>query len=166
MPSETLNPKRPPPPPQELDLCTMRSEDQDFTAEFSLPAQSTSECVALALWFDTDFSERHCRQHPVKLTTSPHSPVTHWAQTILLLKAPLLLQPVDVTGGVGGGGGGSAAPGDGRATASAITCRLSMVRSCLKHRSMDISLEYGADMSDGSRVKEAVIYHMNVTSES
>ena len=33
------------------------------------------------LWFDTEFSDRFCKEKPVLLTTSPHEGQTHWAQT-------------------------------------------------------------------------------------
>lgn len=36
---------------------------------------------ALVLWFDTEFSDRFCKEKPVLLTTSPHEGQTHWAQT-------------------------------------------------------------------------------------
>lgn len=44
------------------------------------------ECHAFVLWFDTDFSPRFCKEHPVKLSTSPYTPQTHWCQTVLVLR--------------------------------------------------------------------------------
>ena len=50
------------------------------------------EAHALVLWFDTEFSGRFCGERPVTLSTSPHGPQTHWAQTVLTLRQPVLLQ--------------------------------------------------------------------------
>jgi protein arginine N-methyltransferase 3 len=50
------------------------------------------EAAALVLWFDTEFSARFCAERPVALSTSPAGPQTHWAQTVLTLRAPVLLQ--------------------------------------------------------------------------
>ena len=50
------------------------------------------EAHALVLWFDTEFSARSCAERPVTLSTSPHAPQTHWAQTVLTLRQPVLLQ--------------------------------------------------------------------------
>jgi len=44
------------------------------------------ECTAVVVWFDVEFSQRFCKEHPVTLTTSPFSKQTHWAQTVLPLK--------------------------------------------------------------------------------
>ncbi|KXZ55523.1 hypothetical protein GPECTOR_2g1072 [Gonium pectorale] len=165
---------------RDLDLCTMRPEDQDFTADFRLEALPAAEAGegqegqaaaaavpgtaggeqevgAIALWFDTAFSSRHCAEHPVLLSTSPLSPPTHWAQTLLTLRRPVRLAPA---------GGGAAGAAGGPPTASVISGRLSVVRSRAKHRSLDIGLQYRAEMSDGSVVEEAQLYHMSVTAPS
>lgn len=106
-------------PKQELDLCTMTPGDQEFTAAFTLtalPSVSTPTlCSNIVLWFDTAFSARHCTAHPVMLSTSPAGPMTHWAQTVLTLRTPvLLLAQASATAG-------------GAATASVLTGRISMV---------------------------------------
>lgn len=100
------------------------------------------EVAALVLWFDVECSERFCKDCPVLLSTSPHQPVTHWAQALLPLA-----QPVQLAAGQG--------------PDSTLSCRLSMARSRARHRSLDISLEY----SCGS-VKAARIYSMEVSSAS
>jgi hypothetical protein len=97
------------------------------------------EVAALVLWFDVEFSARFCKEHPVTLSTSPHAPVTHWAQALLPLASPVTLSP-----------------GQG------LSCRLSMARSRARHRSLDISLEYSAP--GGAKV--ARIYSMEVSSSS
>ena len=77
---------------QTLDLMTCTAADADFTSEFRLLASAAASSEpapavhAVVLWFDTHFSERFCAQHPVTLSTSPHAPPTHWAQTVLTLR--------------------------------------------------------------------------------
>ncbi len=161
----------------------MRPEDQDFTAEFKLellppaaPPTDTSEqqgqttqqaepqpqqqpeMCCVVLWFDTPFSSRHCRDHPVLLSTSPYDTTTHWAQTLLTLRKPV---PLLVQGVSDGGSGEGARPG-----AREVTGRVSMVRSRSQFRSLDIALQYRAVLSDGSVVEDAQLYHMNVMTPS
>ena len=54
-------------------------------------AANGADCHALVMWFDADFSDRVCKESPVTLTTSPHAPPTHWAQTVLTLRTPVYL---------------------------------------------------------------------------
>ena len=49
-------------------------------------AASAVECHGLVVWFDTEFSARFCAERPVVLSTSPHAPATHWAQTLFYFK--------------------------------------------------------------------------------
>jgi protein arginine N-methyltransferase 3 len=74
-------------------------------------SSSSVEVAALVLWFDVEFSARFCKEHPVMLSTSPHAPVTHWAQALLPLASPVVLGP-----------------------GQALDCRLSMARSRARHR--------------------------------
>ena len=153
---------------QELDLCTMRASDQDFSAEFALVAAASSssdplaaaatarECHAIVLWFDTDFSSRHCVEAPVRLSTSPSETPTHWAQTVLVLQEPVLLTPPLPAEG------GASASERGSKAAEFLTGRISMVRNRFKHRFLDISLEYQAQLGDGRVVKHTNMYTMSV----
>ncbi len=102
-------------------------------------AQATgaaAECHALVLWFDTEFSARFCKEQPGLLSTSPLTQQTHWAQTILTLREPVLLQ----TQAAAAGGG-----------AASLRGRLSFGRSD-KHRCLDISLECQAYSAQGAPV--------------
>jgi protein arginine N-methyltransferase 3 len=95
----------------------MKADDTDFTAQFKLellPSSGESQvrdssqescqttklgvtwCYGLVVWFDTGFTERFCKDKPVLLSTSPHSPRTHWSQTILTFKEPIALCAQDV----------------------------------------------------------------------
>lgn len=137
-----------------MDLATMTADQQDFTVTFQLTAaaaagdssssDSSSVTVsAIILWFDVEFSERFCKDHPVTLSTAPSAEVTHWAHAVLPLQAPIKL----ATSAAAAAGGGSVLP-------SSVGCRLSMARSRSKHRSLDISLEVGS---------QARVYSMEVT---
>eukprot|EP00798_Chlamydomonas_sp_ICE-L_P012753 gene12753-16003_t len=131
------------------DSIMVKSEDQDFSTEFTLKFPSSAvepvEVHSIVLWFDTAFSERFCSEVPVLLSTSPMAVSTHWAQTLLVLREPVLLGPP----------GSAAADGSSPASASCLTGRISMVRNRSKHRSLDISLEYKAELSDGKVIKHA-----------
>lgn len=145
---------------QEFDLVTMTESNVDFTAPFELNLQvglsqesalHTSDCIGsaspknnecvwcygLVIWFDTRFSSRFCQEHPVLLSTSPHSPKTHWSQTLLTFQEPVCLSisrtpvqhPVK-----------SEKVGTASVPALALKGRISIARSS-RHRSIDISLE-------------------------
>lgn len=106
------------------------------------------DCHALVLWFDTLFTDRFCKDHPVELSTSPSGPQTHWYQTVLRLKEPVSMAPA-----------AAGAPG----AAVALAGELSMARSKSTHRSLDIALRYAPVYADGSSGAEtAVIYEMGV----
>ncbi|KAG1666582.1 hypothetical protein FOA52_000549 [Chlamydomonas sp. UWO 241] len=166
-----------------LDLCSMAPDDQDFTAEFTLVAKPPAadagdgsagsasasgqgeasaaasaadggvDVYAVVLWFDTEFSARHCAEAPVTLSTSWAATTTHWAQTVLALRTPVRLALP------GSAPGPSSAP-----CAPCIKGRLSMVRNRHKHRFLDISLEYSAQLSDGTTVSHTSLYSMSVSS--
>ncbi|EFJ46010.1 hypothetical protein VOLCADRAFT_82080 [Volvox carteri f. nagariensis] len=121
--------------------------------------QQSREVGCIVLWFNTEFSERHCAEHPVVLSTSPYQPATHWVQTLLTLRKPVpLLGPVPP---LPAGGGEAGRPG-----ALTLSGRISLVRSREQHRSLDIGLQYRAELSDGSVIEEAQLYHMSVTAPS
>ncbi|KAK9823570.1 hypothetical protein WJX72_003898 [[Myrmecia] bisecta] len=134
-----------------LDLATMSVADADFSSDFVLThkpqaGQTCSTCHAVVLWFDTAFSARFCPDLPVTLSTSPHGPQTHWAQTILCLRQPILLGQAPASG--------TSPSGSGSRPAGALRGRISIARSN-KHRSLDISLEYAPVAADGSSVGPA-----------
>ncbi|KAL4432876.1 hypothetical protein ABPG77_008202 [Micractinium sp. CCAP 211/92] len=135
-----------------FDLAAMRPSDQDFTAPFRLTVGAGPQrCAALVLWFDTLFSDRFCKEHPVELSTSPYSPQTHWVQTVLLLKQPVETVPPAAAAG--------AQPG----AAVALAGQLSMTRSRQTHRSLDIVLRYAPQYADGTAGEEQVcMYGMGV----
>ena len=60
--------------------------DADMSCVAMQSSAGPQECHAFVLWFDTDFSQRFCKEHAVKLSTSPYGPQTHWCQTVLVLR--------------------------------------------------------------------------------
>ncbi|XP_024521105.1 probable protein arginine N-methyltransferase 3 [Selaginella moellendorffii] len=122
---------------QKFDILTMKPDDVDFHAHFELKPRTASPvwCYGVVLWFDVGFTERCCKVSPVTMTTSPFSPSTHWSQTILTFRNPILLSR-DASAGPG-------EPGTKENPAALLKGRISIARS-FKHRSIDISLETAA----------------------
>uniref|UniRef100_A0A061SNI7 type I protein arginine methyltransferase n=1 Tax=Tetraselmis sp. GSL018 TaxID=582737 RepID=A0A061SNI7_9CHLO len=131
---------------KDWDLLSAAPSDLDFTSEFRLPLDSEAAgaqsrlCASVVLWFETPFSERACPEHPVVLSTSPHRPATHWAQTVLPLREPIDCQK-----------------------ATAVVGRLSFASRPGSCRSLDISLECWAELDGGERFcSQAAVYSMGV----
>jgi protein arginine N-methyltransferase 1 len=59
----------------DLDLCTMKKEDVEFTSEYSLTINRDDTVHALIAWFDTPFENL---ENPNNLSTSPYKKATHW----------------------------------------------------------------------------------------
>jgi len=68
---------------QELDLCTMKPSDVEFTSEYQLKSNYNDKVHGIVAWWDSDFSRL---QNPVTLSTSPYSKSTHWKQTVFYLE--------------------------------------------------------------------------------
>lgn len=130
----------------------------DFTAKVELELKgetsangstgskpNTTWCYGVVIWFDTGFTERFCKEKPTILSTSPHTPSTHWSQTILTFSEPIAMVSsrklnVDKMAAVGT----EACP------AVKIQCRISVVRAA-QHRSIDISMELSGIGSCGRK---------------
>ncbi|XP_024021790.1 probable protein arginine N-methyltransferase 3 [Morus notabilis] len=140
-----------------FDLVTMRPEEVDFTASIVLePSLSNAEsslldlesktswCYGVVLWFETGFTGRFCKEMPAVLSTSPHTPKTHWSQTILTFREPIAIAAgkSDVHR--------SAAIGTDGCPATNISLRISIVRAS-QHRSIDISMETSGVGPDGRK---------------
>lgn len=141
----------------------MRHDDVDFTADFGiklLPSSLDSsspgssqggpghkvlldrrkvmKCYGLVVWFDTGFTSRFCREKPVNLTTSPHTPKTHWSQTLLTFKEPISLCSEENIGDDQNFDKSRLGADD--FPAYSVSGRISIARS-FRYRSIDISLE-------------------------
>lgn len=132
----------------------MKRDDMDFTSKFQLKLRTestddgaairTCSCYGIVLWFETGFTRRFCKEMPTNLSTSPFSPKTHWSQTILTFREPIVMTSSNVTIGT------TATVGTEECPAIAINFRLSIVRSSA-HRSIDVSLEPQGISLDGRK---------------
>lgn len=128
----------------------MKPDEVDFTATATLePNESeakTSLCHGVVLWFDTGFTDRFCKENPTVLSTSPYTPPTHWAQTVLTFKEPISVAPATLLSGDDRRG----AIGTEECPASSVHLRVSVARAP-EHRSIDISLEVTGVSSKGEK---------------
>lgn len=131
------------------DLCSMAPEDQDATCACVLEGTGEAECRAIALWFDALFTERFCREAPVRLPTGPADPRTHWVQVLLPLPAGL-----------------PCGPGE------RLACRVSFARDADRARRLNFSVQAAA-LRGGEAAEEALQgpgvvsahYHMGVQAQ-
>lgn len=126
-----------------FDLTTMTEDDMDFTAtsELKLKPDEASDacyCHGIVLWFDTGFTSRFCKEHPVNLSTSPYTQRTHWSQTIFTFKEPIAMatSPANCDNFDAAGVLGSES-----CPVAKVGLRISIARSLQRHRSIDISME-------------------------
>lgn len=143
---------------QTFDLATMKPEEVDFTAsielepKFDLPDNhidnkcKTIWCYGIALWFDTAFTGRFCKEMATVLSTSPYGPKTHWSQTIFTFREPIAMATAkpDSISDVAAVVGTDACP------AMRIGSRISIARAA-RHRSIDVSLEPTGISFDGRK---------------
>jgi len=80
----------------ELNLCTMKASDVEFSSEYRLKSRYSEKIHALVAWWDCDFSEL---KNPVRLSTSPEEKSTHWKQVVFYLDSNLSLDVDDVIHG-------------------------------------------------------------------
>ncbi|GAB2282429.1 Protein arginine N-methyltransferase 3 [Dionaea muscipula] len=134
---------------QTFDLVTMKLEDMDFTSFIELEPNSGSGagstwCYGVVLWFETGFTSRFCKEMPTVLSTSPFTSRTHWSQTILTFKEPIVVSSEKH------GSQGPSTVGTCSCPAWKILLRISIVRAA-QHRAIDISLETTAVGHDGKK---------------
>ncbi|KAJ4893445.1 putative protein arginine N-methyltransferase 3 [Raphanus sativus] len=139
---------------QTFDLATMKPDEVDFTATATLePTGSETEarlCHGVVLWFDTGFTDRFCKENPTVLSTSPYTPPTHWAQTVLTFQEPISVAPASVPLLSGDDDRRGGAIGTKECPASSIHLRVSVARAS-EHRSIDVSLEATGVSSKGQK---------------
>ncbi|KAK9682146.1 hypothetical protein RND81_10G053500 [Saponaria officinalis] len=133
-----------------FDLATMTAEMMDFTSSIELQSKSCKTtkptwCYGIVLWFDTGFTSRFCKEMPANLSTSPYIPKTHWSQTILTFKEPVLLSSSETCNV-----NSCALIGTDSCPASKIQLRISIVRAP-EHRAIDISVETCGVAHDGRK---------------
>lgn len=131
----------------------MKPNEVDFTASIELETSSSLadneaiiRCYGVVLWFETGFTSRFCREMPMVLSTSPYTPKTHWAQTILTFQEPIMMLPRKANNT----NERLQAAASGVSSAEKIHLRVSIARAP-EHRSIDISLEAAAICFDGRK---------------
>ncbi|XP_022208857.2 protein arginine N-methyltransferase 1-like [Drosophila obscura] len=81
---------------KEVDLYTAQKADLIFSAKFNLSINRNDYVHALITYFNVEFTK--CRQR-VGFSTSPFSPCTHWAQTVLYLDHEIIAKKGDTLTG-------------------------------------------------------------------
>jgi protein arginine N-methyltransferase 1 len=76
----------------ELNLCTMKPSDVEFSSEYRLKSRFADKVHAIVSWWDCDFSEL---KNPVRLSTSPDEKYTHWKQVVFYLENEIHLDVDD-----------------------------------------------------------------------
>ncbi|XP_039492563.1 protein arginine N-methyltransferase 1 [Drosophila santomea] len=80
-------------------LTVAPNQPVDFRSNFQLKVKRTGIINMLVLYFDVRFPAGKSTE-AVTLSTSPHSPWTHWEQTVLHLDEPLYVRSKDRVRGV------------------------------------------------------------------
>lgn len=68
-----------------FDMYTCDTNSTNFKVEFKLNVNKTCSMTGIVGYFDSIFDN----ENPVTLSTAPHSPPTHWKQTVFLLPDPI-----------------------------------------------------------------------------
>ncbi|KAK9825550.1 hypothetical protein WJX74_005515 [Apatococcus lobatus] len=133
-----------------LDLNSLTLEQTELTQEFELellPDKAEMGCHALVLWFDVTFPSPADGAPATVLSTSPLKPVTHWAQTILTLRAPIM----------------PSTKSSSNSSTPRIAGRLSLARAS-QHRGLDISAECSTHTAQGcAPSKQAQVFSMSMS---
>ncbi|XP_032918021.1 protein arginine N-methyltransferase 3 isoform X1 [Catharus ustulatus] len=70
-----------------IDCNSASSPDLEFSSDFTLSITMSTQCTAIAGYFDV-FFEKNCN-NKVLFSTGPQCTKTHWKQTIFLLEKPI-----------------------------------------------------------------------------
>ena len=118
----------------DIDINTVKKEDLDFTAKFSLVADRNDYCHGFLLYFDVTFASGH---KPISFSTSPESQYTHWKQTTFYLIEDLIMNEGEKVEGV-----------------------FSCSRNAVNHRELDIRISYEFKGKQQTCKREADMYHI------
>ena len=83
----------------EFDLNKIQPGDLCFKSHFKVEAKRRDWINGLVCWFDIEFPAPKNGKPPVRFSTGPHAPYTHWKQTVLYLQDDLECEPGDVLQG-------------------------------------------------------------------
>ena len=79
-----------------MDLKTVRNEETQFAAEYSLTAIKNENLHALVAWFDVEFNHGSKK---FRISTGPTKRYTHWKQTVFYLHEVLPMMSGEVLKG-------------------------------------------------------------------
>lgn len=82
---------------KEIDVCTCRLEDLQFSRQFSLTVKENGQVYAIVSYFDM-FFDKGCNSK-VEFSTGPAHPPTHWRQTVFLIEHPITVVKDEVLQG-------------------------------------------------------------------
>ncbi|XP_063253622.1 protein arginine N-methyltransferase 3 isoform X2 [Prinia subflava] len=71
---------------EHIDCNSAATADLEFSSDFTLSITMSTQCTAIAGYFDVFFENCH---NKVLFSTGPQSTKTHWKQTIFLLEKPI-----------------------------------------------------------------------------
>jgi len=80
----------------EIDLYKVKKEELDFEAKWQLNITRSDFIHAVVVYFNVEFSKSHT---PIRFSTGPRSPYTHWKQTVFYLSDPLVANRGEVFSG-------------------------------------------------------------------
>jgi len=81
-----------------LDIMTAKEKQLDFESNFKVTVSKDHTLDGFAVWFDAVFDLK-C-QHPITLSTSPHSEETHWKQSLFFLATAVPVKKGDIIEGI------------------------------------------------------------------
>jgi len=81
-----------------LDILTAQEKQLDFESNFKVTVSKDHTLDGFAVWFDAVFDLK-C-QHPITLSTSPHSEETHWKQSLFYLSTAVSVKNGDIIEGI------------------------------------------------------------------
>jgi len=81
-----------------LDIMTAQERQLDFESNFKVTVSKDHTLDGFAVWFDAIFDLK-C-QHPITLSTSPHSEETHWKQSLFFLATTVPVKSGDIIEGI------------------------------------------------------------------
>ncbi|XP_012279770.1 protein arginine N-methyltransferase 1 [Orussus abietinus] len=80
---------------QSFDLYTVSTDCVNFSTTFNLTVKKTGPLTAIIGYFDVFFD----LDNPVHFSTGPHSPPTHWKQTVFSLSEPISITEGEILTG-------------------------------------------------------------------
>lgn len=80
----------------DIDIYTVKKEDLDFTASYTLNFKNSDNLSGIISWFDIRFDRL---PNPVEFSTSPYTKSTHWKQVVFYTENNISVKRGDVLNG-------------------------------------------------------------------